>query len=1187
MNRFFCLFLFCSFFLIPRCFSQVNLQSGAAEFSIPLYGYTDAGNRLGLNASLIYTDGNGLKVSELASAVGTGWALDCGGVISRIQHGEPDDQEMDNPPAFTTSDFANYETNFYPNGYLYNTTTYLPTDVIDNGATYSPYVQALPNSQKVFKQGPQYLADREQDIFAFTFNGRKGEFVIGKNGQAVTLVDSKLQISFQQQDMTGSNIRTRISQFTITDETGIQYIFKDLELGYVCDYTDLRQALYDNANIDELLSLPLGIISGSNSNGSHVNVVLGVTTGWFIVNKWYLSQIVNPFTGKQITFNYTTYEEDVNTDKEMNSVAVSGNMSDVSVFWSRYKIRGKRLAGVALSNSEQLTFVYSSSPRIDLPYENALSQLRVSYNNNTIYTWNFTYGYMVGIDNAIQTPTYNYSYAEKQWSRLCLLSLQKTGTNNIISEPPYQFAYNMGGDNNANMDVIPPKYSIFQDHYGYYNAGIFSTNNSEGFEQSFYTIANLNALVRNLYGSFKNVYSTVAKNGILKSVTFPMGGMLTYTYEGNMTQNGAVGGVRVNSSTQYDGVSHTNDVIKQYKYLNSDEQTSSGWGGETFSYSMNGTSTAFGCLQEETPAALLKEVAMNFFQNGILYHTFSIESAEVLGSQMADAVTDAIGGFAISLVVGYFLQNTQSPPTTTTSYTIYQTNSFTANNPLPYGYGRTEAISVNGSGTIGKVVYEFSNPNATGDPAIAFPTLTVPYSNKPRCAPWVYGLPKTITIYDMNGNQVKQTVNHYNYIINTLNSSNFASTSWTTLGSEYGCPYIIPTDNNTSLISQEPQPYYPFTGHNVLNSTDEIVFNSAQQSNIATTNFDYDNNFQLHHKYTNNSKGEMIETFYYHPYDYSLAAGGIGAMNAASANILAPVISTESYINKSDGNQYMTGASATNYQVSVNGDIKPSVTYSFQNPLPVASSVLQPFNTSSVIRDPNYYQQVAMYGYDLNGNVVQTATGGNRILSSIFDYNGQLQVASVLNASYNDIGYTSFEAQGAKPGSWINTAAIVSSDSRTGSQSFNLSDPSNNNSNGYFGFGALNSTLTYVISFWSKNGTPCIIGARGGNTIITTCQSGSGWKQGNTVNGWTYYEVQVGNIDQVGVTGSGLIDEFRVYPQGSLMTTTTYAPLIGKTSECDPANKVTYFQYDELGRLRFVLDDQMNIIKMYDYNYQQ
>src|SRR5688500_5917464 len=78
-------------------FAQVNLQTGAAEQSFPLINYVDSKSGLTLGVSANYSSGNGLLVNSLASDLGTGWSLDAGGVISRVQVGQPDDQpEFDN-----------------------------------------------------------------------------------------------------------------------------------------------------------------------------------------------------------------------------------------------------------------------------------------------------------------------------------------------------------------------------------------------------------------------------------------------------------------------------------------------------------------------------------------------------------------------------------------------------------------------------------------------------------------------------------------------------------------------------------------------------------------------------------------------------------------------------------------------------------------------------------------------------------------------------------------------------------------------------------------------------------------------------------------------------------------------------------------------------------------------------------
>jgi YD repeat-containing protein len=53
----------------------------------------------------------------------------------------------------------------------------------------------------------------------------------------------------------------------------------------------------------------------------------------------------------------------------------------------------------------------------------------------------------------------------------------------------------------------------------------------------------------------------------------------------------------------------------------------------------------------------------------------------------------------------------------------------------------------------------------------------------------------------------------------------------------------------------------------------------------------------------------------------------------------------------------------------------------------------------------------------------------------------------------------------------------------------------------------------------------------------------------------------------------------------ALVYTYTYAPLVGITSQTDPSNKTTYFEYDGIGRLLRVRDFNNNIIKRYDYHF--
>ncbi|MDR6571142.1 RHS repeat protein [Chitinophaga ginsengisegetis] len=54
-----------------------------------------------------------------------------------------------------------------------------------------------------------------------------------------------------------------------------------------------------------------------------------------------------------------------------------------------------------------------------------------------------------------------------------------------------------------------------------------------------------------------------------------------------------------------------------------------------------------------------------------------------------------------------------------------------------------------------------------------------------------------------------------------------------------------------------------------------------------------------------------------------------------------------------------------------------------------------------------------------------------------------------------------------------------------------------------------------------------------------------------------------------------------------LVTTYTYLPLRGISSETDPAGKTTYYEYDSFGLLKLIKDKDGRILKQYDYQYQK
>jgi YD repeat-containing protein len=237
--------------------------------------------------------------------------------------------------------------------------------------------------------------------------------------------------------------------------------------------------------------------------------------------------------------------------------------------------------------------------------------------------------------------------------------------------------------------------------------------------------------------------------------------------------------------------------------------------------------------------------------------------------------------------------------------------------------------------------------------------------------------------------------------------------------------------------------------------------------------------------------------------------------------------------------------------------------------LQAASTSFTPASVSgnTIVKDSRYLDET-LFQFR-NGNPQQVIPHSGVALSYIWDYLNQHPIAKVSGATVDQVAYTSFEADGS--GGWtIPSVGRVPSTAITGSYSYSLG-------NGNITRSGLTSSSTYVVSYWSTNRSPYAVT---GSTSV---------KQGKTITinsgTWTYFEHTVTGVGTVTISGSGDIDELRCYPAMAQMQTYTYTPLVGMTSQCDVANRITYYYYDGLGRLSYIKDQDGNIVKTFGYHY--
>ena len=129
--------------------ASINKNSGTPNISIPLF--TVKGTKLSAAVSLGYSS-NGIKVDEIASRVGMGWAINAGGVITRSVRGQADE---------------------------INTRHYPYATIAFNWATHN-YMKRIVESQAAWGNGGGF--DAEPDLFNFSFDGYSGSFVFDGTG---------------------------------------------------------------------------------------------------------------------------------------------------------------------------------------------------------------------------------------------------------------------------------------------------------------------------------------------------------------------------------------------------------------------------------------------------------------------------------------------------------------------------------------------------------------------------------------------------------------------------------------------------------------------------------------------------------------------------------------------------------------------------------------------------------------------------------------------------------------------------------------------------------------------------------------------------------------------------------------------------------------------------------------------
>lgn len=363
-----------------------------------------------------------------------------------------------------------------------------------------------------------------------------------------------------------------------------------------------------------------------------------------------------------------------------------------------------------------------------------------------------------------------------------------------------------------------------------------------------------------------------------------------------------------------------------------------------------------------------------------------------------------------------------------------------------------------------------------------------------------------------------------------------------------------------------------------LLSTEEKLYDPGDTTRAITTltyNF-HDNNKHLLTTRTVkvNSKGEKVTSNITYPLDYSTAnsskymSQGIEALK--TKNIIGAPIETYTTITNADNsNSRVTNAILLSYNQYT---AFPDTVFQTQSVTPLTSFAR--LKDTTYVKNTAYKPLIVFDGYDTRGNIIQQHKVDDVNHNYLWAYNGSFPIAEMIgSSSVNTIAYTSFE----EPGGYGNTTGNFL---YTGPTTFDPTSPTGKYCYSLAGgsvsaLSSVISTSTYIVSYWTKN-----------STAYTITGTISGYpKQGKILNGWTYFEHKITGVTSITLSGSGLVDELRLYPDGALMTTYAFDPSAGMTESMDAKGLVNHFEYDGLMRLQNIKDQYGNIVKNYQYNY--
>jgi hypothetical protein len=400
-----------------------------------------------------------------------------------------------------------------------------------------------------------------------------------------------------------------------------------------------------------------------------------------------------------------------------------------------------------------------------------------------------------------------------------------------------------------------------------------------------------------------------------------------------------------------------------------------------------------------------------------------------------------------------------------------------------------------------------------------------------------------------------------------------------------------------SVFNYDP---YIITSGDVLLKT-KTVYDYDISAAAVETKYEYNytvGNFISEEKITD-SKNELLITKYKYPSNFL----GITATDSLSSGIkqLQTLDIISSVIEKSVFRSNINGT-GNRLVEAIFTAYKPT------QPLPdkifdiqIGSPLLgfTPANVLSgeVKKDLAYKEIINIDAYNSSGKILSVSRPAGLKTSYKWGYNDQYPIAEIKNASLNEFYHQNFEEN---TGGFDGDVALDNTRPHTGKNSLKIVNPNTGEKVSHCTVATpvvLTVPRKFVFSGWVYSDAPSVqlflfMMKPGETSYFSYVDS----QQITTTGKWTFIQkVTEVPADVTNVflrldnnsAGTVWFDDLRIQPADASMSTYTYQPLVGMTSAIDDRGKTVYYEYDSFQRLKNIKDQNNNIVKSFDYHFKQ